>query len=81
MNILRRNKTAMDEEEEWSEEELPAPPAFCARITPEQMLEQSRKLTEDRLRELDMYLREHPEGRPLFDCSADQHSRKFVSFQ
>jgi hypothetical protein len=66
MNILRRNKTAMDEQEDWSEEELPAPPAFCARITPEQMLEQSRKLTEDRLRELDMYLREHPEGMSPF---------------
>jgi hypothetical protein len=67
MNILRRNKNVAvmgDEEEDWSEEEVPAPPAFCARITPEQMLEQSRRVTEDRLRELDMYLRAHPEGKP-----------------
>jgi hypothetical protein len=68
MNKLLRSKhSAAEVEYDYSDEEVPAPPAFCQRITPEQMLELSRKHTEDQLRELDLFLRAHPEGNPHAD--------------
>ncbi len=68
MNLLRRttkHDTQLcieDSHYEDEEEAIPNPPAFCTRISPEQMKEQSRIATEQRLRELDEYLKAHPEG-------------------
>jgi len=57
------------------DEDVPAPPAFCRRISPEQMAEQSRQLTEEQLRNLDLYLRDHPE---VVDAIRKNKKRKFL---
>jgi len=50
------------EHHDFDDDQVPTPPAYCLRVTPQEMIEQSRKITEEQLRELDQFLRAHPEG-------------------